>query len=222
MKAIPNWAPRVTQREIRLLYFTDAKGIYDEDLINEVGYGLLVRCESFIEANEARAGRAKCPKCSRIVLHSSQKDEILHCICGWELSWGDYFDTIQNAQLSGAEPVLRLFRSFVHKFPRARTPQEKTIQIDRLIHGFHGYYKNTSYDKDLDGKPMRPVAINLIEGRLSEVVAFLDDLTYSENSTTGVKENYIQWNEKIEKNRDWYVSRRRKEAQPQHEPDACQ
>jgi len=54
---------------------------------------------------------------------------------------------------------------------------------------------------------------------LSEVVAFLDDLTYSENSTHGVAENYRQWDEKIEINSDWYDSRRRKEAQ-QHEPDA--
>jgi len=85
MKLIPKWAPRVKQREIRLLYSTDAKGIYDEDLINEVGYGLLVRCESFIDANEARAGRAKCPNCSKIVAHSCRKDEILRCNCGWEL-----------------------------------------------------------------------------------------------------------------------------------------
>gem|GEM_PF-2914357 len=57
---------------------------------------------------------------------------------------------------------------------------------------------------------MRPVAVNLIEGHLSEVVAFLDDLTYSDNSTTGIRENYRQWNGKIEENRDWYAYRRRK------------
>jgi hypothetical protein len=208
MKTIPEWAPRVTQREIRRLYETDARGIYDEDLINEVGYGLLVRCESFIDANEATAGRVKCPNCSSIIMHSCNKEEILQCACGWELTWGEYFKTIQHAQLSGAEPVLKLFRFFVENFPRARTPQDKTILIDRLIHGFHGYYRNTSYEEDPDGKPLRPVAINLIEGRLSQVVAFLDELTYGENSTDGLRENYEQWNEKINQNRDWYSSRR--------------
>ena len=35
---LPAWARRVPQRKIRRLYETDAKGIYDEDLIDEVGY----------------------------------------------------------------------------------------------------------------------------------------------------------------------------------------
>lgn len=55
------------QREIRRLYETDAKGIYDGDLIDEVGYGLLARCESFIRANRARAGEVPCPECGQIV-----------------------------------------------------------------------------------------------------------------------------------------------------------
>ena len=31
-------------KKIRQFYETDAKGIYDEDLIDDVGYGLLARC----------------------------------------------------------------------------------------------------------------------------------------------------------------------------------
>ena len=219
MKTVPRWAPRVTQREIKRLYETDAMGIYDEELIDEVGYGLLVRCESFIAANQATAGRAKCPNCSAVVEHSCRKDEILHCHCGWELTWEEYFSTIKHAQLSGAEPVLSLFRSFVRKFPKARKPRDKMLLIDRLIHGFHGYYRKTSYDEDPDGKPMRPVAINLIEGRLSQVVAFLDLLTYGEDSTEGLRENYSQWNEKIEENRDWYSSRRESDPEKQDQGD---
>ena len=208
--AIPKWAPRVTQREIRRLYETDARGIYDEDQINEVGYGLLARCQSFLEANEARGGRARCPRCSEVVAHSRRKEEILRWVCGWELTWGEYFKTIQHVQLSGAEPVLEQFRTFVNTFSAARTPQEKTLAIDRLIHGFHWYYKTNG--------PTRPVAINLIEGRLSEVVAFLDRLTYSDKSTPGTKQTYSQWDENIEVNRDWYRSRKKKEAQPETPP----
>ena len=210
-ETIPVWASRVTQREIRRLYETDAKGIYDEDLINEVGYGLLARCQSFIDANEARAGRARCPRCSAIVNHACRREEILRCDCGWELTWGEYFKTIQHVQLSGAEPVLQQFRTFVNTFPAARTPQERTLTIDRLIHGFHWYYKTNS--------PTRPVAVNLIEGRLSNVVNFLDQLTYSEKSTPGMKEKYSQWDENIEVNRNWYRSRRKKEVQPKNPTD---
>lgn len=151
-----------------------ARGIYDDDLIDEVGYGLLARCESFIDANEARSGRARCPCCSSIVEH-----------------------------------VLGLFGAFVKTFPSAQSPREKMRAIDRLIHGFHWFYKKRSSDDAPEGRPTRPVAVNLIEGRLSEVVAFLDQLTYGEGSTPGTKENYSQWNDKIEVTRDWYRSRRR-------------
>jgi len=132
-KILPIWAPRVAQKKIRQFYETDAKGIYDDDLIDDVGYGLLARCESFITANRARAGEVPCPQCNEIV----QREEIMRCDCGWELSWADYFKTIQHKQLSGAEPVLAPFRDFVSAFPRAKTPQEKVLLIDRLIHRFH-------------------------------------------------------------------------------------
>lgn len=57
-RATPVWAPRVRQHKIRQLYEDDAKGIYDEGLINDVGYALLARCLSFIAANEATQGKA--------------------------------------------------------------------------------------------------------------------------------------------------------------------
>lgn len=186
---LPIWASRVTQQEIRRFYETDAKGIYDEELINDVGFGLLARCSSFIDAVEAVRGRARCLKCSTIIEHSCRKDEVLRCKCGWELPWIDYFKTIQHKQLSGAEPVLEQFQSFVQEFKIAHTAKEKTILIDRLLHGFHWYLKTK--------KPTRPVAINLIEGRLEEVVAFLDNLSSSEKSTMGVAENYVEWRKNI-------------------------
>ncbi|MCC6443769.1 MAG: hypothetical protein IT210_09990, partial [Armatimonadetes bacterium] len=166
---LPQWSPRVTQQEIRRLYETDAKGIYDEELLDEVGWGLAARCASFLEATEAAAGRAKCPICSAVVAHSGDKAELLRCTCGWELTWDEYFKTIQRKHLSGAEPVREQFGTFLRAFPGAAAPQEKMLLIGRLIHGFLRYFKT-------DGPP-RPVAINLIEGKLDEVVAFLDSLT---------------------------------------------
>lgn len=197
---VPIWAPRVSKTKIRRFYENDAKGIYDDDLIDDVGFSLLARCESFIAANEAAGGKALCPRCSAKVPHQRGKDEILCCKCGWELPWKEYFRTIQHRQLSGAEPVLEQFREFVKAFPAARTPREKVLLIDRLIHGFHWFSKTNG--------PTRPVAVNLIEGRLGEVVAFLEKLTYSDKSTPGTLENLDEWNRNIEVNREWYPSRR--------------
>ena len=202
---LPRWAPRVSKRKIHQLYETDAQGIYDLDLIDEVGYGLLVRCESFITANRAREGELPCPECGRTV----RREETLHCPCGWTLPWADHFKTIRHKQLSGAEPVIQQFQDYVDAYPAARTPQEKMLLIYRLIHGFHWYLKT--------GGPTRPVAVNLIEGRLSDVVAFLDRLSYGEKSTPGMVETYAQWDANIEANRNWYRSRRSAAAKQQAE-----
>ena len=96
---------------------------YDDELIVDVGYSLLARCESFIHANEAVRGRAKCPLCGAIVAHHTQKEELLQCACGWSLSWADYFATIQHKQLSGVEPVIALFQDFVDAHPRAQVAE---------------------------------------------------------------------------------------------------
>ena len=81
--------------------------------------------------------------------------------------------------------------------------------IDHLIHGFHWYYKTNG--------PTRPVAVNLIEGTMGEVVAFLDRLT-GDKSTPGRRESFAQWDETIEVNRDWYPSRCKEKSQPSGAP----
>jgi hypothetical protein len=203
-RELPVWAGRVPQWKLRKLYETDAKGIHDEELIDEVGYGLLARCESFILANEVRGGTLPCPCCSAQVEHTHRKEDVLSCDCGWELTWGEYFKTIQHKQLSGAEPVLRQFGEYVRHFPKARTPRERMVLIDQLIHGFHSYYRGV-------GNPTRPVAINLIGGRLSEVINFLDSLTYGPGSTPGTREAKAEWDRNITTARGWRLRRDRRE-----------
>ena len=187
---LPTWAPRVSQSLIRRLYELDAQGIYDGDLLDEVGWALRARCQSFVSAVEAVRGSAPCPVCGEIVRHHAEPDETLHCsACGWQLPWRDYFATIQHKQLSGAEPVLELFREFIAAFPLATTSQQKMLQIDRLVHGFHYY---------LAFGPTRAVAVNLIEGRLHEVIDFLDSLSYGDASTPGLRESREEWRQTID------------------------
>lgn len=185
------WEARVPKRKIRLLYETDAKGIYDEELIDDVGFSLLARCESFLEAMEARRGRAKCHGCGQIISHpgghsKAAKARLLQCEhCGWGVTWGEYFRNMQHRQLCGPD-LETLFSAFVDRFPGARTARKKMLLIDRLIHGFH-YAIETG--------PRRPAAVNLIEGRLSDVIGFLNELTYGKKSTPGVKATAASWRE---------------------------
>jgi ribosomal protein L37AE/L43A len=203
---LPVWAPRIHQSLIRRLYETDAQGIYDDELLDEVGWGLLARCKSFIEAVEAFRGRAKCPVCGQIVPHHAGKEEILHCAsCGWELPWQAYFKTFQHKQLSGAEPVLALFQDFIDQFPAARTGPEKMLQIDRLIHGFHYHLEYGS---------TRAAGVNLIQGNYHEVVDFLDRLMYGEGSTPGTVQARAEWRETVNRTAEfWNDERLRRQAE---------
>ncbi len=193
---LPTWAPRVPKHKIRRLYELDAQGIIDDDLIDDVGYGLWARGKAFITACAAVRGEVVCPACGAILHRAGHdKTQVMVCGCRWSLSWGDYFETIQRKQLSGAEPVLALFGSYVDRFPEATTPRARMLLIDELLHGFHWYYKT--------GTPTRPVAINLIEGRLSDVIDFLDTLTYGSGSTPGLRDRKAEWDERIVYARSW-------------------
>jgi hypothetical protein len=58
------------------------------------------------------------------------------------------------------------------------------VLIDRLIHAFH-----ISLKADIG----RPVAANLIEGSLKDIMHFLDKLTSGELSTTGIGDSRTVW-----------------------------
>lgn len=115
------WAARVPQSLIEQLYENDAQGFIDNELLNEVGWRLLFRCQSFIDAVEAVSGKAKCPVCKKIVLHKGNREDILYCgECHWETTWGEYFSTIQHKQLSGGEAVLKFFQDYIEGFPLSK------------------------------------------------------------------------------------------------------
>jgi ribosomal protein L37AE/L43A len=192
---LPNWAQRVPKSKIKQLYELDAKRICDEDFLDEVGYALYARCQSIIEACRATFGEVICPVCSAIISHNQEKERLLTCPgCDWQLTWGTYFAIIQHKQLSGAETVLELFREYINKFPKANSDREKMFCIDKLLHGCHW---SVRYG------PTRPVAINLIKGRLSDVIQFLDALSYGLGSTPGIKQNQTEWIEKSQNARNW-------------------
>jgi hypothetical protein len=185
----PTWAPRVPPGLIRRLYQLDALGVYDDELIDRVGWALRARCESFVAAVEAVRGRAPCPACGTIIHHHARPDEMLLCLsCGWQSTWRAYFGTIQHRQLSGADSVLALFREFVDKFPTAREPRDRMLLIDRLIHGFH---------VSLRFGPTRIAGVNLIEGRVRDVVDFLDSLAYGDSSSPGLRESRAEWRQSV-------------------------
>jgi len=185
----------VQKSKIKRLYDLDAKGIYDDKFLDEAGYALRSRCWSFIAACQATSGKVSCPVCDRLIPHDWDKGKLISCPnYQWQLTWGEYFSTIQHKQLSGAEPVLELFQDYVDKFPRAQTDPEKMFRIDRSLHGFHWSVKYG---------PTRPVAVNLVDGCLRDVILFLDELSYGPGSTPGTEMQKAEWVERSQNARGW-------------------
>jgi hypothetical protein len=189
----PQWHPRVKQHLIRQLYENDAQGVVDEALIEQVGIGLLLRCRSILTVTQAHEGRATCPRCEGVIPHQWKKDETMTCPqCGWQTTWGAYFKTYQDKQLVGGGAMFA-FHSFVEHYPQADTPRERMLLIDRLLHAFH---------HELTQQNSRPAACNLIGGKLDQVIAFLDTLTYGEHSMPEARAEYGAWNDKAHTT-DW-------------------
>lgn len=196
------WSPRVPKWKIRRLYELDAQGILDEELLDDVGFTLLLRCRDIITIDEAKRGRVKCPCCANlrkrtIIERVSQKgdvrDEVIVCPeCGWQITWGEYALSFKRKQLNSGG-ALTAFKRYVREFKAAQGPQQKMLAIDRLIHEFH---YSLRAQPDL---PCRPVGVNLIQGKLMDVVQFLDELTYGKQTTEGLEENRAVWLEEMAK-----------------------
>lgn len=178
-KKMFRWAAKVPQHKIRRLYELDARQIKDDDLLDDVAFSLYARCQSILNVTRAYMEKVlTCPACAEdIVL----KDHHFSCSCGFYVSYEQFRRSYKGKQLFGAN-ARPVFEFFSDTLPKSRTYEEKMIAVDTLIHSFHilhsarNGYLNIDAD-DPENRLGRPVAANLIEGKLSEVILFLDQLS---------------------------------------------
>jgi hypothetical protein len=205
------WGPRVPKHKLRRLYELDAQGIVDEELVDDVGTTLWVRCRDILTVHAAQEGRVTCPRCRKQRRESviprergrrgDPRDELLTCpVCGWALTWGEYYQSYKRKQLNAGGAVA-VFQRYVELYPILRAPRDRLLAIDRLIHEFHFSFRA---QPDL---PTRPVAVNLIEGRLTDVEAFLDELTFGADLPTEVRARYRA---RLAQREQWLEAHRRK------------
>lgn len=173
------WARRVHPDLIRRLYASDASGIQDEELVNEVGYAMYARCQSIRVATEAHFGRAACPLCQSVIQRPGwSKEELLVCACGWQITWDEYHQSYKRKQLVGGK-AFPMFTEFLDAWPKQRTYRDKLLAIDRLVHALH---------VDATHGFARPGACNLIECNMREALSLMQELAYGDSSTPGIEE----------------------------------
>ena len=183
----PTWAKKVSPHLIRKLYEQDAKGIYDEELIDEVGISLYARVDSMLMVTSSNLGKAICIECRTEIPHNYNRAFMLECSkCGWSMPFGEFNDSYKKQTLHGYGALSEL-KEFYAKYPVAKTYAEKMRMIDFLIHTFHG---------NLSERPSRPTATNVIEGSNADVANLIFSLAYGEGSTVAVEE-LDKWLEKF-------------------------
>jgi len=172
------------------LYELDAQGVRDEELIDAVGYALYSRCISILHVSDAMQGNVHCPQCDTIIHHqASDPTAMLQCpTCSWETQWGEYHHTYRTQEL-GAIGAADMLQDYVANWERVRTPGDKMLLIDQLIHRWHW---ETQRERPKSGLG-RPTAVNLIEGNRQQVLALLDSLTYGAESTTTIQTTKKTW-----------------------------
>lgn len=167
-----SWAPKVRQAKIWQLYQNDALGMVDEDLVVEVGYGLLQRCQSILLVTKHLVG---CPRCGVAFLTGDPVTwkAILGKIscptqgCGWETTSEEWRQSWRHHDLLGMAALPAVER-YLHDYPLAQKAEARMLCIDQLIHAFHISLRT--------GKAGRSFANNLIEGSHVQVVELLDQL----------------------------------------------
>lgn len=177
-----HWARRVSRRDIQRLYESDARGMLDEDLLDDSHFVIHVRVTDMFEVREAQqTGRVKCRSCGAYVpqpyrMGSRNKGNILQCeLCGWQVTCGEYYQSYTGKNLLPGS-VTDLFETYLARFSKAKTAPEKMLLIGWLIHQFHV----------MQGVPNKPVGKNVIEGTADQVAHLIETLANGPGSTSGL------------------------------------
>jgi len=185
---LPVWAHRLSKSRIEQLYRSCGEGRLDEELIDDVGFSLCARCASMLQVSEAIRGRPPCPSCGAAAQLDKGSTTYARCgDCGWTCPWALYKKTYQRRGLfaGGMESFVR---DFVRKFTAAQSHRERLLLIDALIHRFHW--------ESGDRAGGRPGASSLIEGKMGDIVVFLDRLSYGEPIPPEVAQTREEWRRK--------------------------
>ncbi len=171
-----HWAGKISRRDIQRLYDSEARGLLDEDLLNQVLFGIHARVLDMFEVRQAqKTGRVTCRSCGAPVpqpyrMGRYHKASQLHCpACGWQTTCGDFYASYTGKDMLPGSRT-DLFQDFLARFPTAQSAREKMLLLDWLIHAFHIQ----------SGVAGRMVAQNVIQGSRAQLTELLNQLASAE------------------------------------------
>ncbi|MDR0324895.1 MAG: hypothetical protein LBI19_02210 [Oscillospiraceae bacterium] len=161
------WASKVSRSKLIRLYQSEAQGLLDENLLDDVGYSFYTRCKQAKEARKAmEKGQIVCHTCDKALMPADDT-AVAFCPCGYSYTYREYRRSCNAANMPGgrADPV---FRSFAEKWPGCKSSTEKMLLIDWLVHECHVTI--------MSGEKGRSVCVNLIEGTHAQLRDMLEML----------------------------------------------
>ena len=177
------WCKKIARNDILRLYKSEAKGMIDEELLDEVGFAFYTRCK---QAHDARAcmekGKIQCHHCGAVLIagrvsptgsvlakKASDNSTAIKCECGYSYTYREYRRSYMAVNMPGnrAAPI---FEHFEVQWPNCKDTTQKMLLIDWLIHQFH-----VSLMSDSRGKS---VCENLIEGTRKQITELILKLAY--------------------------------------------
>jgi len=172
------WIKKVPRNDLMRLYQSDAKGLLDEELLDEIGHSFYSRCVQAQEAySHMEKGEIICLHCNAVLAGETSQGRYglhvantpIHCECGHSYTFREYRRSCNSADMpaGAADPI---FDEFVQKWSITKDAKAKMMLIDWLIHQFH-----VKLMADVKG---RSVCKNLIEGTTAQISDLINKLAY--------------------------------------------
>jgi hypothetical protein len=131
------------------------------------------------------------------------RDETLRCpVCAWAITWGEYALSYKRKQLNSGGAV-SAFARYTYRYQQGSSPRELMLAVDALIHAFHFSLRREPE------QPTRAVGVNLIEGKLDAVNAFLDGLTYGPAAAPALLAAQAEWRRNEQARQHWLEETRK-------------
>ena len=166
------WSKKVALKDIFKLYQTEAQGLIDEELVDEIGLTFYMRCK---QASEVRGlidrGQMLCLQCGT-VLTKIDDNEVVNCNCGYSYTFREYCRSYTAANMPGGRAT-EIFEHFAKTWPHLKETSQKMMLIDWLIHQCHVTL--------MSGAKGRSVCVNLLEGTKKQILDVINNLAYGDN-----------------------------------------
>lgn len=172
MSARGETARKVAPQKARRLFAGDAQGRLDEELLDDVAFGLYSRCASLLEAGGLDPAQVAPPRVRGVVQRPAEWEGFVkRQRYTWEITWQDDFEAYHRRPLDAGGDV-EVMAYYVSRLPLARSPREKMLLVNRLLYEC-AHSLRTPAPPDAP-----PLALRLLQGTRDSVRAALDELFF--------------------------------------------